>query len=156
MKALIDKALSSSAFLFCLSLQAAICAPVHSNGLSVIIPMTGCGTGCMIKQKQLGSAYQDRKGIRKILVEQTFVYTTAAGSYGGKDWQETKRLYFLAECNKRKANFGSYSSNGTGQDDILYWVDVPYGNEKNRQFGPKWATYVQFDRICALNLTTPN
>jgi len=126
--------------------------PVSANSNSIVVHRTGCGTGCSISQKQLGVPYQDKMGIRKVLVQQTYELYTAAGSYGGKDRTEVVRKYFLAHCEKRKANFTSYSSNGSGDDDIFRWVDVPHGSEKTREFGPGFATYVQFDRICALRL----
>lgn len=126
--------------------------PAEASPINVVVPMTGCGTGCSIRQKQIGQPYEDKKGLRKVLVEQTYIMSTAAGSYGGKDRTEVVRKYFLAECNRRKANFTSYSSNGTGEDDVFRWVDVPYGNEDSRLFGPGWASFVQFDRICALEL----
>lgn len=154
MKCFLGKRVFFGSLFVCLFFPLTIGASVRANGYLVAVPVSGCGTGCLIRQKQLGSPYMDKKGIRKVLVAQTFIYTTAAGSYGGSDWQETKRLYFLAQCTKRKAHFGSYSSNGMGEDDIFHWVDVPRGDEENRQFGPNWATYIQFDRICSLNLST--
>lgn len=123
-----------------------------ANANAIVVPATGCGTGCLIYQKQLGVPYQDKRGLRKVLVEQTYKLYSVAGSYGGKDRTEIRRTFFLAECSRRKANFTSHSSNGTGEDDIFRWIDVPYGNEGTRESGPDWATFVQYDRICALRL----
>jgi hypothetical protein len=122
----------------------------EASPINIVVPKTGCGSGCFIQQKQIGQPYQDKKGLRKVLIEQTF--TMSNGGLGGREGTEIHRKYFLAECNRRKANFTSYSSNGSGEDDVFRWVDVPYGPKESRQAGPNWATYVQFDRLCALEL----
>jgi hypothetical protein len=122
----------------------------EASPINIVVPETGCGSGCFIQQKQIGQPYQDKKGLRKVLIEQTF--TMSNGGLGGREGTEIHRKYFLAECNRRKANPTSYSSNGTGEDDVFRWVDVPYGPKESRQAGPNWATYVQFDRICGLKL----
>jgi len=140
--------MSISTCLLALSVSSA-----HANPTSSIVePIAGCGIGCAIYQTQIGSPYEDRRGIRKVMVRQKFVYTTFAGAWGGKDRVEIENKYFLAECTRAKANFTSYSSNGAGEDDIFKWIDVPYGPEETRSSGPNWETYVQYDRICALRL----
>ena len=114
----------------------------------IVEPMVGCGSGCQVYQKQIGTPFKDKNGLRKVLVMQTEVITPG----GEKQRVQTYKRYFLADCSKRTAIFGSYTSDGKGEKD-LSWINVPPYN-RDSIYGPYGEIILQLERICNANIKT--
>ncbi len=95
-----------------------VLAPCIETKAEDILTRFGCGTGCIVRQRQLSKVVNMPNGFRRVLVEtQTFVSTQSGFrpcSASDRCDGSIKRVWIVADCtNSPRVNLGAYKSDGS-------------------------------------------
>lgn len=90
-----------------------------------ILSRFGCGTGCIVRQRQLSKVVHMPKGFRRVLIEtQDFVLTKSGYRPCGVPDRcdgNVRRVWIVADCiNSPRVNLRAYKSDGSDG----YWLDA--------------------------------
>lgn len=115
------------------------------NAQQAVIGSFGCGTGCNVKERQLGNPSRIGNGWTKVLVELTEECATNAGR-GCREGYTRKRWYF-AKCG------GDLWGEGTASDGSNAYMERIFDQEGNPiRYNSGGAIYSKWQALCDAQL----